>query len=250
MESGGMFRVILRRWRVSVPALFLTVIAATVTYVKWPTTYQSSAELTLVASKTLSSSPGNGSNPYLAIGGLAPLASILITELSSNQAIQQLAALGVTDSFTAASPPFNAGPFVSLSLSGKNPTRILNSMPTIVNFAEKQLYSLQQTPISHVAVPTNGQIKAVVISSPSTPAPVTKKKRELVAGVAIAGLVISFILSFVAEAMARRRGKDTGIKVEDFSSDAEPDLAHQTISDRSLEPVVQHPFFSNEISRD
>ena len=209
MQFGEIFRVLLRRWRVSVPALVLTIAVSVGIYVKLPPSYQSSAVLTLVASKNLATYPGNGNNPYLALGGLGPMTGILITELSSPQAIQQLAKLGVTDTFTAAQPVYDPGPFLSVSLTGKNPTEILHSMPIVIKFAQQQLYAMQQSPSAQVPVPANGQIKAVVIASPSSPTPILKKKRELVAGVAIVGLILLFLLSFGAEAIARRRNGDS-----------------------------------------
>ena len=48
MDFGEIFRILRRRWRVAVPALLLTVIATVGVYLAWPTTYQSSAEITLL----------------------------------------------------------------------------------------------------------------------------------------------------------------------------------------------------------
>jgi hypothetical protein len=218
MQFGEMFRVLVRRWVISVPVLLLTIVAAAGAYVKLPTTYQSNAELTLIASKTLADYPGNGNNPYLALGGLIPLTGILITDLSSHQAAQQLTQAGVVDSLTVSAPVYDPGPFLTLTLSGKNPTRLLQSMPTLIKFTEQQLYALQQTPVAQTSVPANSQIKAVVISSASTPTPILKKKREVVAGIAIAGIIATFLLSFGVEAIARRRGKGSGLNAGDFDN--------------------------------
>ena len=48
MDTGEAFRVILRRWRLAVPVLVLTVVAVVVVYVTWPTKYQSTAQLGLM----------------------------------------------------------------------------------------------------------------------------------------------------------------------------------------------------------
>lgn len=205
MDFGEIFRVIRRRWRVAVPVLVLTVIAVAALYVGWPTKYQSTAEISLVGSLDMASQPGNGNNPYVVVGALNPVASILASDLSSEQAAQQLQALGMTNGFTAAVPPFAAGPFVSLTVTAHSSTSARDSMPIIINYAEQNLLQLQQT--GAAKTPTAGLIRAVVIAPASDPKPVLKTKIELLVGVAIAGLVLLFLLSFGAEARALRRAK-------------------------------------------
>ena len=257
MQFGEMFRVLRRRWFISVPVLLLTIVASVGAYLKLPPTYQTNAELTLIASKTLSSYPGNGDNPYLSLGTLVPMTGILISELSSHQAEQDLAQLGVVDSLSVAVPAYDPGPFLTLTLSGKDSTRLLQSMPTVIKFAKQQLYAMQQAPVTSTSVPANSQIKAVVISSPSTPSPVTKKKREVVVGVAIGGIIALLLLSFGVEAIARRRGngtqpKDGGlgsgrragdfgapVRAGDFDGVARPVRQEPTIPVKATEPQPQ-----------
>jgi len=211
MDFGAMFGVLRRRWRVSVPVLLLTVFAAAGLYIKWPTTYQSDAEITLIGSPALGAQPGNDNNPYYDIGSLGPLASILASNLSSDQSVQELAALGVTDAYTAQVPAYAAGPFIEIALTGKSPLVMTKSWPIVIRFTEERLMQVQTE--STTKVPTKGLIGATVIAPPSNPKPVAKRKVELVAGVAVLGLIATVILSFSAEARAMRRTNDPGMKV-------------------------------------
>lgn len=206
MDFAEIFRVLRRRWRVSVPALLIAVLATAATYLAWPTTYQSSAEITLLGPSSLAAQPGNGRNPYLVVGDLDPMASILASNLSAQQALKQVQALNVTGTFTATVPPFAAGPFVTLTLTAKNPAAIRRSMPVVIRFAEQRLRSMQEN--GSIRTLNKGLIGAAVIAAPSAPAPVLKRKIELVAAVAILGIVAMLIFSFIAEARAIRRGKD------------------------------------------
>lgn len=189
-------------------------IAATVgTWVTWPTTYQSGAELTLVGSKSLAAEPGGGNNPYAVVGDLVPLANILAADLASNQALVQLKNRGVIYPYTATVPPGGIGPFVSISLSGKNQSVIRRSMPRIIEFAEYELRRLQTDVSRNLA--RKSVIGAAVIADPSPPKPVLKTKIEITAGVAIAAAVLTLLLSFAAEARTRRQRKDRrAIQVE------------------------------------
>jgi hypothetical protein len=203
MDFAEAFRVIWRRWRVAVPVLLLTVIAVALVYVAWPTTYQSTAQLSLIANRYMADQPANGNNPYVAVSALGPLAGILVGELSSDQAAQQLTKLGMTNGFTAAVPAFAAGPFVTLTVTGPNSRAVRDSMPIVISFAQQRLQQLQKS--GNVGTPTDALIHAIVISPASSPQPVLKRKIELVVGVAILGLFLLLLLSFGAEGRALRR---------------------------------------------
>src|SRR3984893_12372537 len=203
MDFAEAFRVICRRWRIAVPVLVLTVIATAVVYVGWPTKYQSTAQISLIANGVMPDQPVNGNNPYVAVSNLSPLAAILVGNLSSDQAAQQLKALGMTNGFTSAVPAFAAGPFVTLTVTGPSASSVRDSMPIVISFAQQRLRQLQKSD----SVPTAALIQSVVISPASSPQPVSKRKTELVAGVAIAGLVLLLLLSFGAEGRVLRQAE-------------------------------------------
>jgi hypothetical protein len=173
--------------------------------VAWPTKYQSTAQLSLIANRYMADSPGNGDNPYVPVSNLGALAGILVGDLSSDQAAQQLKALGMPNGFTAAVPAFAAGPFVSLTLTGPNSAAVRDSMPIVISFAQQRLRQLQES--GNVGTPTAALIQAIVISPASSPRPVLKRKIELVVGLAIAGLVLLLLLSFGAEGRTLHRAE-------------------------------------------
>lgn len=210
MDFGAMFRVLQRRWRISAPVLFLGILVAIGLYVKLPISYQSQAEIALIGSPSTEVTPGSGNNPYLDLAILDPWANILASNLSSDQSAQELQSRGVTDSFTAQVPPSAAGPFIDLSLEGQSQTTISRSWPTVIQFAEEQLLQIQKD--STVKIPPRGLIRTTVIAAPSTPQPVLKRKIELVAGVAILGLIAMVVLSFIAEARAVKRASEVELK--------------------------------------
>jgi uncharacterized protein involved in exopolysaccharide biosynthesis len=205
MDFGEAFRVIWRRWRVAVPVLVLTLITVAVAYVGLPTKYQSTAEISLIGSSDMAAQQGNGNNPYVIVAGLDPVASILASDLSSDQVAEQLKTLGVTNGFTATVPDFATGPFVALTVTGHSSSAVRDSMPVVINFAQLRLLQMQQAGSVHI--PTTGLIRAVVISPASTPKAVRKSKIELAAGVVIAGLILLLMLSFWAEGRALRRAR-------------------------------------------
>lgn len=205
MDFAEMFRVLRRRWVIAVPALLLTLIATVGMYAVYPSTYQSTAEISLVGSQSASTQPGDGDNPYMVSGDLTALSGVLVANLSSTQAIQALAAQGGTASYTAQIPNAAAGPFVLLTVTSKSIPEINSTMSILLNFTEARLIQLQED--TYIKTPAAGLVRASVIQPPSKPTKVLKKKAELVAGIFILGLLLTFLLSFAAEAWARNRGR-------------------------------------------
>jgi hypothetical protein len=202
MNLPEMFRVLLRRWYVTFPALVLVVAATAAAWIVWPTKYTSEVQITLLSSRSVASQQGDGGNPYMAFSaGLVSVVDILGRNLSSDQSAQQLKALGFTDSYTAGIALNAQGPFLAIDVTGKNPAQIMKSMPIIVAFTKSKLASMQNAS----EAPRNSLIQAVPIAPPSQPAPVRKTKIELVAGVAVIGLVGSFLLCFVVDNILERR---------------------------------------------
>lgn len=205
MDFGEMLRVLRRRWIISVVGLLLTVFAAVALWVERPITYQSSAEISLLGSPSGANLPGNGGNPWLAIGNLDGLANVLAQDLTSPLATQQLQAQGVTYPYTAQVPAYAAGPFVQITVTGPNQVALLQDLPIIIRYSHEQLIQMQEN--LPTPTPKAGIVGTSVISPPSAPTPILKKKIELSAGAAIAGLVATLLLSFGVDARARRRDK-------------------------------------------
>jgi len=203
MDFGEMFRAIRQQWIVAAVAVLLTLVVTVGAYLAWPNKYQSVAQITLVGSTSLATQTGNGNNAYLTVGNLTPMAGILETNLSSDQAVKQLKALGVTEPYTVQVPPFATGPFLAITVTGTNKAEITRSVWTIINFSARRLIQLQTN--TSIPIPKKSLIQAQVIAQPTAPARVLKTKIEVVAGVAVVGIVLSFLLIFGLENARMRR---------------------------------------------
>jgi hypothetical protein len=208
MDFVEVLQVVVRRWRVSLPMLLLVVGATAAVAHYRPAEYQSDAEISLVGSHALANEPGNGGNVYVALGALSPLANILASDVSSDEAAQQLRAMGMGYPYTAEVPAFAGGPFVELTVTGNSVAGVRAAMPVLIKFAQQELVAVQQG--SSGQTPGTKLIQSAVIAAPSTPTASAKKRDELIAGVAIAGVVAVFLLSVGAEKRARYRLQDPG----------------------------------------
>jgi hypothetical protein len=243
MDFGEMFRVMRRRWFISVPALLLTMVATVGMYAAWPTSYSSEVQLSLLSSRSVAQSQGDAGNPYLAFtAGLDSVVDILGRNLSSDQAVAQLHALGVTYPYTAGIAQNAQGPFLAIDVTGHSRAQITRSMPVIVAFAQQRLAQMQNAS----SAPKNSLIQAVLIAPPSTPMPVLKTKIELVAAVAVIGLVCSFLFCFIVDNSLNRRrilrnessadaaGDGRSVQTSDPSTGVQAQGGREARSDHSL----------------
>jgi uncharacterized protein involved in exopolysaccharide biosynthesis len=201
MDVGEFFRLMLRRWAVAVPALILTVAITVVAYAGVHTQYESQVQMTMLNAPKITAQQGNYGNPYLAFDeALLVDVDFLSRNLSADSAAQKLKALGVTG-YTAAIANNALGPFMQLTITSTNRAQILPEMQTLIHFSERQWVALQRSS----AAPPGSIVQLSVIAPPSAPAPVLKRKIEVVAGVFIGGLLLTVLLVAMVESMARRR---------------------------------------------
>jgi hypothetical protein len=203
MDFGEILRVLRRRWIIAVVGGLLTVAATLGAYKMWPNKYQSTDEITLIGSKSMADAAGDGGNPYLAVADLDPVASILAGNVSSDQAVKQLHALGVTYTYTAVVPQFAAGPFIQITITGKVPALVSQQLPIVTRFTEQRLTQLQQE--TAIPTPPKATLTTQEIVPPSTPSKVLKTKLEVVAGVFVLMFVGTLIVIAVVDNVRRRR---------------------------------------------
>lgn len=201
MSIRELFRICRRQWIVLSLALMISLIATVGAYVLTPTKYQSTAQLTMLNSEAVTNQMGDLGNPYLSFSQtLSADVDLLTRLLVSDTSARQLAAQGVTDSYTAAFANNALGPFMQLTVTGKTKAHVASSINTLVAYAQQSWYSLQRASNA----PQKTIIRLDVITQPSNPSPVTKTKIELVGGVGIGSIIISLILVTVVD---NRRGK-------------------------------------------
>jgi capsular polysaccharide biosynthesis protein len=224
MDFGEMLRILRRRWIIAVVGGLLTVAATLGAYKAWPNKYQSTDEITLIGSKSMANAAGNGGNPYLAVADLDPVASILAGNVSSDQAVKQLRALGVTYTYTAVVPQFAAGPFIQITVTGKVPALVSQQLPIVTRFTEQRLTQLQQE--TAIPTPPNATLTTQEIVPPSTPSKVLKTKLEVVAGVFVLMFVGTLIVIAVVDNVRRRRaGKRRVTPEQENGADTDPNLS-------------------------
>jgi hypothetical protein len=212
MNIGELIRMCRRRWLVAASALVVVVIVTVGAWAGTPTKYQSSVQMTMLNSEAVTNSLGDLGNPYLSLSqALSADVDLLTRLLTSDASAQQLAARGVTESYTAAFANNALGPFMLMTLTGPNRAHVSQAMNQLVTFAQQRWYNLQRSNYA----PPNSIVRLVVIAPPSTPSPVRKTKIELVGGVFIGGIVITLILVAVVDNVMGNRRRRRALQARD-----------------------------------
>ncbi|MEY9933729.1 hypothetical protein ABH926_008389 [Catenulispora sp. GP43] len=207
MDLGTMLRVMLRRWYVSIPALLVAIALPAAAWTMISSKYQTTSTISLLNSPAGSSADQGTGNPFLAFNSsLTPMADFLARRLSSDQTATDLAGKGVTDAFSAELAPNASGPFLTMTMTGKDPNLVMTELQTFDQYAISELAVIQTSTTS--SLPASTLIRAVVVVPPQKPTTSMKSKFEDVAGAGVFGLAILFLSVFGSEAVALRRARE------------------------------------------
>ncbi|ACU77313.1 hypothetical protein Caci_8490 [Catenulispora acidiphila DSM 44928] len=201
-----MLRVMLRRWYVSIPALIVAVALPAAAWTMISSKYLSTSTISLLNSTAASSANQRTGNPFLAFdSSLTPMADFLARRLGSDQSAADLAARGVVDPASAVLAPNASGPFLTMTVTGKDQALVLTELQTFDQYAIEQLAVIQTT--TTASLPPSTLIRAVVVVPPQKPTTSMKSKFEDVAGAGVFGLAILFLAVFGSESLALRRAR-------------------------------------------
>jgi hypothetical protein len=208
MDFGTMLRVMLRRWYVAIPALIVAVALPAAAWSAIATKYLTTSTISLLNSPAASSANLRTGNPFLAFdSSLTPMADFLARRLSSDQSGADLLARGVIDPAAAGLAPNASGPFLTLTVTGKDPAKVLTELKTFDQYAIDQL-AVIQTSSTPTPLPPSSLIRAVVVVPPQQPTTSKKTKYEDVAGAGVVSMAILFLSVFGSEALALRRARN------------------------------------------
>jgi hypothetical protein len=201
MDLAASLRAMRRQWILTFLLLLLTFAAGVAAWVKLPGPYQAKSMVALVPSHQ--ESLANGNNPYLSYNGSEAVAGDIVTrQVMAPNTVVALAGQGYTGSFTIVDDPNTVGPILDITVTGKSPSVVENTLRGVTDKVQAQLSALQQS-----QAPTDRVTSIVASFDPTAKLLVSKKARVVVLAVA-AGLVLMFAIPQVVDAeVGRRRGR-------------------------------------------
>lgn len=199
MNLGESLHTLRKRWIMTLVLLVLVVVAAAAAAATLPKTYQSTATVSLLSSKS-DSKLYYDSNPYLAFDdSLNVAADVLGRRMMDPTIVSELAAKGYTSSYQVEDAPNSPGPVLLITVSGKNATNAQSTLQGVTNAMTAQLSAMQ----SDVS-PQNRITDMVLASSLQATLSISKMARPL-AAVVVVGLVLVFSVPLLVEGIFGRR---------------------------------------------
>lgn len=207
-------RTCLRRWRVFVPLIIVTVVLAGLAYAAVPTVHQAESTVGLAPSP-VSGSEGNG---ILNNGGTLLLANLTATGLSSPTIGKELVASTGATNFTAdvVTVPGGQMPLVSLITTAHDPETAARALDLAHVRAQEVVDRIQ----ADAGIPERSYGIVYQVSYGPVLNELRPGRKRLLAGVLGLGLIASVLAALAWDAVARRPDK-VGI-LEDGKDEGRP----------------------------
>lgn len=210
MNLVKMFGIWRKRWILTSLALLVALAGCGYATSKLPRTYQANSTVVLVPSTRASKALGEG-NPYLSFSdSLSTTADVVATEVTAPRAVQELAAQGFGAQYTAVSESTTGqavasgsvlpGPFIAVTVTGRNRSSVEHTLDGVTGAIGKQLSTMQS------GMSRNNRISVSTIAySPRASLSVSMTARSLVLIVGVLIICALCIPLIVDAQIARRR---------------------------------------------
>ncbi|GAA3593873.1 hypothetical protein GCM10022223_06040 [Kineosporia mesophila] len=192
--------VVLRRWRLSVPALMLSICLGAATFAAVPTQYQDSAQVLLLTS---AHQPGErfAGNPFLGMNSaLVATADVLRLRAGAPDTGERLAAKGATSTYEVVLDQSTAAPVLLVTTQDSSPETAHRTLLAVVSELESVLDDLQ----SRSGAPRSTWLNTMTISSLPRPVRLMNDSLRPAITVGTAVLAAALFLLFLSEGRRRR----------------------------------------------
>lgn len=200
MTLSRLLGVIVRWWYVLLIGLLVTVGLGYAAIIAVPPTYTAKGLVLLLPSTEV---VGTGGNPLLSLEGLDQPANLVVSQLNSNEAREQVEAFAPKAEYTVAMDDSTRGPVVSIAATAPDPAVALSVQHYLASQIPATLDALQR----QVEAPPKSLVTSMpLVMDQVAQARNTTTLRAVIAAV-VAGLVLTMLATFALDGiMARSRG--------------------------------------------
>jgi hypothetical protein len=189
-----------------------------------------------------------GGNLYLAFNyTLTQTANVIQLEVTDARTGTALAAQGYTASYSVAQAPAASAPVLLVTVTGKNPGLVENTLTGVTKQLSAELHTDQ------ASVRPDNRVTDQVIAFTQTPSRMTSKKARPLVGVFAGGLVLTLSIPAIIDAMAVRRSnrrsrqsRDNGAARWTPETQERPLHSSQQSFEADLSPVTRTDAYRND----
>ena len=192
--------VVLRRWRVSIPAFGLSICLAAATYAFSPARYEDSAQVLLLSSSQL---PGQkyASNPYLGMSStLVATADVLRLRAASPETVDRLAQRGATADYEVVLDTSTAAPVLLVTTRDDKAGTARTTLRAVIAELGSSLEALQ----ARSGAPRATWLSTMTLTTLSEPKRLINDEVRPAVTVGAVSLALSLFVLFLSEGRRRR----------------------------------------------
>lgn len=229
MSLSSIWRVLLRRWYVTLFGLVLTVGLAAAGAVLSPATYEAHATILLVPPKT-----NQQLNPYLNLGGLQEPSDAISRAVSDTDTTNYVLAHGGSGKYSIARDTSTSGPIILVTADGKSNAVALKTVQLLVDRIGPEFDKLQAAQ----NVPQGSYITVITLKKDDKAVIQTKSQIRSVISLAAVGIVLTILLvAFAEKTINRRKNKARALDAATETAPATEEApARPTRAERRADP--------------
>jgi capsular polysaccharide biosynthesis protein len=223
MDLLDSFRILVRRWWLTVPLLVITLGGVVAGAAIFPWTYKSEATVVLLSSRLQAKQTGG--NPWLAFdSSLTVTAEVVGREIMDGRTVDALRKQGNTAQYKVGLAADSTGPVLVVEVEGPEPQVTQNTLNAVLRLIPARLDDIQ----NQGSVAPQARIKPATVSASPQPTRVVKDKIRTLLMMLFAGLVVTIGVPLFAESLAVRRRY--GPASDDYPSPPRPAAGHPAAS--------------------
>jgi hypothetical protein len=206
MDVLSLMRLLGRHWRVTAPAVLLTLLALVAAFRVSSPTYKATGSIVLLNPREapdvdeLPQPPGAGQNPFTRYGDVAIVTDILARIMNSDSKRGELVTQGVTE-YDVVANAFQHDPVFEVTGHGPTSDAAIQSTGVVLEEADSVLEELQHAQ----GADPDYFINSAPLAPPSTAAVVYSSTMRAAIAVLVVGGLCTLGLAVLAEVIAKRR---------------------------------------------
>lgn len=209
---------LLRRWYCVLAGVLMTAVAGLLTMVVVPSTYQATSTAVLLPPASLVGADGN---PYLYMGGLDQVLTVLTVRLNSTEVTEPTLQGLDKASFTVEKDPTTPGPIMLITATGDSQQNAMRLMEKVVQIVPDNLVLMQD----QLRIPAFSRVEVMTVVQDESAELLLKDQLRLLLAVVAVGLALTVLATAVLDRglTNRKSRKERAGQTDEATS--EPPLA-------------------------
>lgn len=200
------WRVLLRRWYISVAGLLVTVGLCLTAMNLVPATYQLTAQVSLLPSLAILQGEDQPQNPYLALGGLDGIADLVSRSMSDSKTAEAVKQAGGEGEYKVELDTSSPAPLLLMTVESPTPAQANKLTDLLLDRVPVNLHDLQASSNT----PEKAMVKSKLLTRDEEITTVRKAQTRALVVAGGGGVVLTYLIAALVDGVLTRRRREDG----------------------------------------